>query len=97
MPITGQTFAVLVTGAALGARRGASSLTIYMLMGMVGIPVFAPGSGAATGIWDVHFILPWNGSAALPWDIFSGGYIVGFILAAALVGYLAERQWDRKP
>ena len=31
------------------------------------------------------------------WDISSGGYIVGFIIAAALVGYLAEHQWDRKP
>jgi biotin transport system substrate-specific component len=97
VPITGQTFAVLVTGGALGAWRGAGALTGYMLMGMVGIPVFAPGSGATVGAWDVHFILPWSGTHALPWDISSGGYIVGFILAAALVGFLAERHWDRKP
>ena len=97
VPITGQTFAVLVTGGALGMWRGASSLSIYMLMGMVGIPVFAPGSSATVGTWDVHFIFPWSGSEALPWDISSGGYIVGFIFAAALVGFLAERQWDRKP
>ncbi|MBI4298916.1 MAG: biotin transporter BioY [Chloroflexi bacterium] len=98
VPITGQTFAVLVAGGTLGAWRGAGSLTIYMLMGTVGIPVFAPGSGVTTGTWDVHFIAPWSGTAALPWDISSGGYIVGFIFAAALVGYLAEkRQWDRKP
>ena len=97
VPITGQTFAVLVTGGALGARRGAGSLSIYMLMGMIGLSVFAPGSPGVTGTWDIHFILPWRGSHALPWDITSGGYIVGFILAAALVGWLAERQWDRKP
>src|SRR3970040_3163726 len=41
VPITGQTFAVLVTGGALGARRGAGSLSMYMLLGMLGVPVFA--------------------------------------------------------
>lgn len=97
VPITGQTFAVLVAGGALGAWRGASALSVYMLMGMVGIPVFAPGSGLTVGMWDLHFILPWRGSHGLPWDLSSGGYIVGFIFAAALVGYLAERGWDRKP
>ncbi len=97
VPITGQTFAVLVTGGALGSVRGASSLTVYMLAGMAGLPVFAPGSSATAGTWDIHFIGPWSGSSGLPWDLSSGGYIVGFILAAALVGYLAERQWDRKP
>ena len=101
VPITGQTFAVLVTGGALGAFRGASALTLYMLLGMMSIPVFAPGSSATTGTWDVHFIFSssppfWDGTHALPWDIPSGGYIVGFIFAAALVGYLAERHWDRK-
>jgi biotin transport system substrate-specific component len=96
VPITGQTFAVLVTGGALGAYRGAGALTVYMLMGMISIPVFAPGSSATTGSWDLHFILPWNGTHALPWDISSGGYLVGFIFAAALVGYLSERHWDRK-
>ena len=97
VPITGQTFAVLVTGGALGAWRGAGALSVYMLMGMIGIPAFAPGNSATVGTWDVHFIFPWSGSDALPWDISSGGYIVGFIFAAALVGFLAERQWDRRP
>ena len=41
VPITGQTFAVLVTGGALGAWRGAGSLSIYMVMGMIAVPVFA--------------------------------------------------------
>ena len=97
VPITGQTFAVLVTGGALGAWRGASSLTVYMLLGMAGASIFAPGSAVTVGTWDIHFILPWDGNDGLPWDLSSGGYIVGFIFAAALVGYLAERQWDRKP
>ena len=97
VPITGQTFAVLVTGGTLGAWRGAGALSAYMLMGMAGLAVFAPGSSATAGIWDVHFIFPWSGNDGLPWDISSGGYIVGFIFAAALVGFLAERRWDRKP
>ena len=98
VPITGQTFAVLVAGGALGSRRGAGSLAIYMLMGMIAIPVFAPGSSALAldGTWGAHFIFPWLGTAALPWSISSGGYIVGFILAAYVTGRLAERSWDRK-
>ena len=96
VPITGSTFGVLVAGGALGAWRGAGSLTLYMLLGIMGAPVFAPGGAATTGSWDVHFIGPWSGSSGLPWDLSSGGYIVGFIFAAALVGYLSERQWDRK-
>jgi biotin transport system substrate-specific component len=97
VPITGQTFAVLVTGGALGAWRGAGSLSIYMLIGMIGLPAFAPGSDVVGGNWDLHFILPWDGNDGLVWDFPSGGYIVGFIFAAALVGFLAERRWDRKP
>ena len=90
VPITGSTFGVLVAGGALGAWRGAGSLTLYMLLGIMGAPVFAPGGAATTGSWDVHFIGPWSGSSGLPWDLSSGGYIVGFIFAAALVGYLSR-------
>ena len=97
VPITGQTFAVLVAGGSLGMWRGAGSLSIYMLIGMIGFPGFAPGSDVVAGNWDLHFILPWNGNDGLVWDFPSGGYIVGFIFAAALVGFLAERRWDRKP
>jgi biotin transporter BioY len=96
VPVTLQTFAVLVTGGALGWIRGVTALTVYMLLGMVA-PVFAPGSGVTTGTWDVHFILPWSGTSEFPWDLSSGGYIVGFIAAAGIVGYLTERQWDRRP
>ena len=92
VPITSQTLAVLLTGGALGANRGAASLALYMLVGMVGLPVFAPSLGEGT---VVHFILPWEGSANLVWNIASGGYIVGFVGAAWVVGRLAERGWDR--
>jgi biotin transport system substrate-specific component len=95
VPITGQTFAVLVGGGALGARRGAGSMVMYMLLGMVA-PAYAPGSAGLTGSWGAHVLLPWKGTQAMPWEISSGGYIVGFIAAAALVGWLAERGWDRK-
>jgi biotin transport system substrate-specific component len=94
VPITGQTLAVLLTGGALGAWRGAGSLVLYMIWGLIGIPVFAPGSSALEGQL-VHFVLPWSGTASLVWNITSGGYIVGFIVAAFVVGWLAERGWDR--
>jgi biotin transport system substrate-specific component len=97
VPITMQTFAVLVAGGSLGMWRGAGSMVIYMLMGMFLFSAFAPRDVGVSGDWDVHFILPWSGTKEFIWDITSGGYIVGFILAAALVGFLCERQWDRKP
>ena len=78
VPFTGQTLAVLVVGGALGFRRAALSLGLYLLLGAVGLPVFSRG-GHGT-----DFLL---GA--------TGGYIVGFIFAAALVGRLAELGWDR--
>lgn len=79
VPVTGQTFAVLLAGAALGARLGATSQLVYLAAGAVGFPVF---TGGGSGI-----------------EYFTGataGYLVGFVLAAALVGRLAERGQDRK-
>lgn len=79
VPITGQTLAVLLVGATLGAARGALSLALYAVLGIVGLPVF---SDYASG---VHVVLG-------P----TGGYIVGFIVSAALVGWLSERAWERQ-
>ncbi|MDR6169910.1 biotin transporter BioY [Curtobacterium sp. SORGH_AS_0776] len=79
VPITGQTLAVLLVGSALGARRGALSMLVYALLGVVGLPVFADGTGGA----DV-LVGP------------TGGYVVGFVAAAALVGWVAERFGDRR-
>ena len=75
VPVTGQTFAVLLTAAALGTWRGVASMLLYAAMGLAGVPWFAGGSSAfKEGALVVSF-----------------GYIVGFIAAAALVGWLAER------
>ena len=94
VPITGQTLAVLLTGAALGSKRGALSMLFYLLLGTLGAPVFAP-SASAMGKETVHFILPWQGTGDPVWWLSSGGYIVGFVIAAYVVGSLAERGWDR--
>ncbi len=95
VPITGQTFAVLCAGAVLGSKRGAASMAIYMIIGMFLMPVFAPSS-AFLSEKTVHFILPWSGTSGLIWSLGSGGYIVGFIFGAYLVGRLSELGWDRK-
>ncbi len=80
IPITGQTLGVIIVGAALGAKRGALSLTSYMLIGLAGAPVFAgPVAGPA------YALAP------------SFGFIIGFIPAAFVAGWFAERAWDRKP
>jgi biotin transport system substrate-specific component len=79
VPITGQTFAVLLVGFVLGGRLGFFSVCIYLLEGISGLPVFA------------------GGGAGLPWLIGpTGGYLLGFVGAAYLVGSLAERGFDRR-
>ena len=84
VPITGQTLAVLLVGSTLGAIRGATALATYALVGVLGLPVFAPNDDGG------HL----TGMAALTAPSF--GYILGFILSAALVGWIAERAGDRK-
>lgn len=96
VPITGQTFGVLVVGGALGAWRGAISLLLYMLIGFF-MGVYAPGDMGLEGTWGVHFILPWKGTSDFPWSIPSGGYIVGFIFAAFIIGWFAQKAWDKGP
>lgn len=83
VPITGGTFGVLLAGAALGPARGAASQGVYVAFGVLGLPFFAGGEEGGTGLQVVF------GS--------SGGYFLGFILAAALTGWLARRGWDRGP
>jgi len=70
VPLTLQTFAVLLAGAALGSLRGVLAMTLYAVAGMAGVPWFAEGSSG--------FSAP------------SFGYILGFILAAFIVGRIAE-------
>lgn len=78
VPITGQTLAVVLVGATLGARRGMLSLLVYTVAGLAGAPFFADMQGGLQAL-------------ALP----SFGYVIGFIPAAGLVGWLARRNWDR--
>lgn len=78
VPITGQTFGVLLTAAALGPGRAVIAQGLYLFLGAVGLPFYAEASSG----WDVLF-----GA--------TGGYIVGFVAAAAVVGALARRGLDR--
>jgi biotin transport system substrate-specific component len=80
VPITGQTFAVLLTGAALGARRGALSQLLYVSLGLIGLPVYADGTSGTSVVFGA-----------------TGGYLIGFIIAAWVVGRLAEARLDRTP
>lgn len=78
IPITGSTFAVLLTGAALGMKLGASGQLLYIALGLVGVPVF---TDSRSGIEVMRGA--------------TGGYIVGFVFAAGLIGWMAERRQDR--
>jgi biotin transport system substrate-specific component len=87
VPITGQTFGVLVVGTALGMRRGAAALVLYLLLGLA-LPFYA---GGASG--PGQFATREEGRIILG---ATGGYLVGFVLAAAATGWLAEKGWDRR-
>lgn len=93
VPVTAQTFGVLLSGAALGMRRGAVSAALYLALGAVGLPVFAydNDSGAYAGGLDPFATIGPSGIALGT----TGGYLVGFLLASASVGRLAELGWDR--
>jgi biotin transport system substrate-specific component len=78
VPFTGQTFGVLLSAGALGFRRGLAASLLYLVLGVVGLPIFASG---AHGLGELEGA--------------SGGYLVGFVLASAIVGRLAELGWDR--
>lgn len=85
VPITGQTFGVLLFGVLLGRRRGALAMLAYLGEGLVGLPVFAN----ATSAWS---------PSALGVPVILGptaGYLLAFPVAAYVVGALAERGWDR--
>jgi len=78
VPITGQTFVVLLAGVALGSNLGAASMALYVALGAIGLPFYAEGS---SGIEVVRGA--------------TGGYLVGFVVAAWVMGRLAERRQDR--
>jgi biotin transport system substrate-specific component len=78
VPVTMQTFAVLVIGAAYGPRLGVATLLAYLALGAAGLAVFT-GQGAGLA----YMMGP------------TGGYLVGFAVAAGVMGWLASRGWDR--
>src|SRR5512134_194528 len=78
VPITGQTFGVLLVGAALGSKRGAASLASYLAMGSFGLPFFAGGAHGPDILLGA-----------------TGGYLIGFAIAAYVIGLLAERGLER--
>ncbi|MBK0398665.1 biotin transporter BioY [Limibaculum sp. M0105] len=81
VPITMQTFVVLTIGAAYGLRLGVGTVLAYLVIGALGFDVFTSSSAEANGI---SYMM---GS--------TGGYLVGFALAAGLLGVLARAGWDR--
>jgi biotin transport system substrate-specific component len=86
VPMTMQTFGVLAIGAAYGWPLGAITVMLYLAEGFVGLPVFACAANAAVCGGPAYFAGP------------TGGYLVGFVVAAGVVGWLCERHhWDRKP
>lgn len=80
VPITGQTFAVLLTGALLGSRLGALAMLAYLIEGASGLPFFAAGgSGLARLLFSP-----------------TSGYLLSYPAAAFVTGLLAERGWDKR-
>ena len=87
VPITGQTFAVLLVGGALGLRRGLLAVALYLALGLVW-PVYASGSSGL----DTYVVRETSGAITFgP----TAGYLLGFMLAAVVTGRLAEVGWDR--
>lgn len=81
VPVTGQTLVVLLSGVVLGSRLGALSQLGYLAVGATGIP-FWFALGGIPGI--ARIVGP------------TGGYLIGFVAAAFVTGWLAEKGWDRK-
>lgn len=80
VPLTGQTLGVLLVGSSLGARLGSLSIALYLAQGALGLPFYSGGD---------------SGARFLAASAVTGGYLWGFVVSAAAVGWLAERGWDR--
>lgn len=81
VPMTMQTFAVLVIAMAYGWKLGGATVLLYLVEGAIGLPVFS--NTPLHGLGLAYMVGP------------TGGYLIGFFLAAVVVGWLAERGWDR--
>ena len=83
VPLTMTTFVVIGLGLALGPRLGLATVALYLLQGALGLPVFA--GTPEKGIGLAYMAGP------------TGGYLMGYLLAAFAAGFLAERGMDRSP
>ncbi|MEQ9488211.1 MAG: biotin transporter BioY [Alphaproteobacteria bacterium] len=81
VPMTMTTFVVLFLGMACGWRLGGAIVLFYLIQGAAGLPVFA--GTPEKGIGVAYMMGP------------TGGYLIGYYIAAVAVGFLAERGWDR--
>ena len=81
VPMTMQTFVVLTIGMAFGWRLGTAAIMLYLAQGALELPVFA--GTPEKGIGLAYMAGP------------TGGYLIGYVLAAGVVGWLAEKKWDR--
>ncbi len=82
VPMTLQTLAVLLLAATFGFRMGLATVVLYLIEGALGLPVFA--GTPARGIGIPYLLGP------------TGGYLMGFLLAVAFVGYASDKGWTRK-
>ncbi len=82
VPMTMQTFVVLVIGMTYGWKLAGTTIMLYLVEGALGLPVFS--GTPERGIGLAYMIGP------------TGGYLLGFLVSSVVVGYLAERGWDRK-
>ena len=75
VPFTLQTFAIVLFSAVLGAKKAIIATMVYILCGIVGLPVFSGFRGGAGVIISA-----------------TGGYILGFVPFAAIVGYFSNKE-----
>ncbi len=83
VPMTLQTFTIMGLGAAFGMRLGLATVLLYLAIGAFGMDVFTSSTAESNGL---SYML---GS--------TGGYLAGFVIAMGIIGYFAERGWDRSP
>jgi biotin transport system substrate-specific component len=80
VPMTMQTLVVLLIGMAFGARLGVATVALYLAEGAAGLPVFAGTPEKGLGL--AYMMGP------------TGGYLLGFVLAAGIAGWIVERRRD---
>ena len=83
VPMTMQVLVALLIGTAYGPKLAGVTMAAYLSQGAVGLPVFAGTPDKGIGL--AYMVGP------------TGGYLLGFLLAAVVAGWLAGRGWDRSP